>query len=435
MDQKTNHIFRALKYPNYRLYFIGQGVSLVGSWMQAMAMSWLVYRLTHSAFLLGVIGFSSQIPSFFLAPVSGILADRHDKRRLMMTIQTLFMAQALVLTVLVLFRIVAVWQLIGLGVFMGLANALDMPVRQSFVVELVPNPEDLGNAIALNSMMFNAARLIGPSLAGILITGVGEGFCFLLNTLSYLAVLIALFLMKLDRRPVLKIKPRLREELRLGIRYVFGFHPLRNIILLISLVSLMGMSFHVLMPVFAKEILSGGPHTLGFLMGALGVGAILGAFYLASRKTVWGLEKNIPVAAFLFGSGLIGVSLSRNLAVSLFLMTVTGFGMMVFMISSNTLLQNIADDDKRGKVMSFYTVAFMGMTPIGSLLSGSLASSIGTPVTVAAGGSACIIGAVLFYRGLHALRRKIHPIFVKKGILPEVVRGMESVAEMTAPPE
>jgi MFS family permease len=435
MNQKTNHIFRALKYPNYRLYFMGQGVSLVGSWMQAMAMSWLVYRLTHSVFLLGVIAFSSQIPAFFLAPVSGILADRHDKRRLMMTIQTLFMVQAAILTALVLCRIVAVWHLIGLGVFMGLVNALDMPVRQSFVAELVPDPEDLGNAIALNSMMFNSARLIGPSVAGILISGIGEGFCFLLNTASYLAVLFALALMKLGPHRALAERTRLKEEMGTGIRYVFGFHPIRNIILLISLVSLMGMSFHVLMPVFAKEILSGGPHTLGFLMGALGVGAIGGAFYLASRKTVWGLEKNIPAAAFLFGSGLIGVSLSRNLAVSLLLMVITGFGMMVFMISSNTLLQNISDDDKRGKVMSFYTMAFMGMTPIGSLLSGTLASSIGTPVTVAAGGSACMIGAFVFNRKLDELRRKIHPIFIKKGILPEVVMGMESAAGMTAPPE
>ena len=431
----NRRIFRALRYSNYRLYFIGQGISLVGSWMQAVAMSWLVYRITNSVFLLGVTGFAGQIPSFFLSPVAGVWVDRSDRRRMLIGVQTLFMLQAFVLAFLVLFRAVTAWQIILLSALAGIVNAFDLPARQSFVIQMVEDKADLGNAIALNSMMFNGARLIGPSIAGLVVAAAGEGICFLLNAVSFLAVIASLFLMKnIPRQPGSK-KTEVLGELRAGFAYAFGFVPIRSVLMLIALISLMGMSYAVLMPVFAKEILRGGPHTLGFLMGATGVGALGGAFFLASRKSAAGIERIIPAAVCVFGIGLIAMSQSRSVPLSLLLMTVVGFGMMTHMVSCNTLIQTLVEDDKRGRVMSLYGMAFMGMTPFGSLLAGSLASRIGAPNAALIGGVCCIAGAAAFMRKLPDIGRIIHPIFVRKGILPEVSSGMEAASELTAPPE
>lgn len=411
---------RALHYKNYRLFFGGQGVSLVGTWMQQIAMSWLVYRLTDSAFLLGLIGFAGQIPTFLLAPVAGVFADRFDRRRLLVLTQTLAMLQAFTLALLTFTGHITIWHLIPLSVFLGLVNALDIPVRQSFVIDLVENKEDLGNAIALNSVMFNGARLFGPSIAGLLIGVAGEAVCFLFNGISFLAIVMALLAMKVKERGRGSGTSSFLEGFRDGYSYTFGFPPIRYIILFLGLISLMGSSYLVLMPVFARDILHGGPHTLGFLMGASGIGALVGAVYLASRKTVRGLGRVIVIASSTFGAGLLVFALSRYTPVSLVVMLFAGFGMIVHMASSNTVLQTIVEEDKRGRMMSFYAMAFMGMAPFGSLLAGGLASAIGAPYTVAISGIACIAGSLLFLTRLASMRKLVRPIYVEMGIIKEM---------------
>ena len=412
-------IFRALSHRNYRLFFGGQGISLIGTWMQQIAMSWLAYRLTHSALLLGVIGFTSRIPTFLLASLAGVLADRWNRHRILVITQTLSMIQAMILAILVLTETVAVWHIISLSLLLGLINALDIPARQSFVVDMIERREDLGNAIALNSSIVNGARLIGPSIAGILIATLGEGMCFLLNGLSFIAVIVALLTMKIAPKQREMQSSQVFRGLKEGFSYAFGFAPIRSVLLLLALVSLMGMPYTVLMPIFAENILHGGPRALGFLMGATGVGAIVGSIYLASRKSVLGLGTVIVISSNLFGVGLIAFSLSRFFWLSLLFMLLTGFGMIVQMASSNTVLQTIAEEDKRGRVMSFYTMAFMGMVPFGSLLAGSLANIIGAPNTVMAGGFACILGSILFAKKLPSLRKIARPIYVEKGIISE----------------
>ncbi len=411
--------FRALSHRNYRLFFGGQGISLIGTWMQQIAMNWLIYRLTDSAFLLGVVGFTSRLPTFLFASLAGVMADRWNRHRLLVLTQALSMLQAMILAILVLTGSVAVWHVVLLSLFLGLINALDVPTRQSFVVDMIERKEDLGNAIALNSSIVNGARLIGPSIAGLLIATLGEGICFLLNGISFIAVLCALLAMR--------IRPQKREVrtrnvlkgLKEGFSYAFGFGPIRAVLLLLALVSMMGMPYSVLMPVFAEKILKGGPETFGFLLAATGVGAVTGSLYLASRRTVLGLGRVIVISASLFGVALIGFSLSRMFWLSMLTLLVAGFGMMVQMASSNTILQTIVEEDKRGRVMSFYTMAFMGMVPFGSLLSGGLAERIGAPFTVLLGGVACIAGGVLFARKLPEIRKLVRPIYVQKGIISE----------------
>lgn len=412
-------IFRALSHRNYRLFFGGQGISLIGTWMQQIAMSWLVYRLTDSALLLGVVGFTSRIPTFLLASLAGVLADRWNRHRVLVITQTLSMIQAMILAILVLTGAIAVWHIIFLSLSLGLINALDIPTRQSFVVDMIEKREDLGNAIALNSSIVNGARLIGPSVAGMLIATLGEGMCFLLNGLSFIAVIFALLAMKITPKKREAQSSKVFQGLKEGFSYAFGFAPIRSVLLLLGLVSLMGMPFTVLMPIFAEKILHGGPQALGFLSGATGVGAIAGSIYLASRKSVLGLGRIIVISSNLFGIGLIGFSLSRLFWLSLLMMLLTGFGMMVEMASSNTVLQTIVEEDKRGRIMSFYTMAFMGMVPFGSLLAGTLANNIGPPNTVMIGGVACILGSVLFAKKLPSLRRITRPIYVEKGIISE----------------
>jgi len=412
-------IFRALSHRNYRLFFGGQGISLIGTWMQQIAMNWLVYRLTQSALLLGVVGFTSRIPTFLLASLAGVLADRWNRHRVLVITQTLSMAQAMILAILVLTETIAVWQIIFLSLSLGLINALDVPTRQSFVVDMIERKEDLGNAIALNSSIVNGARLIGPSVAGMLIATLGEGMCFLLNGLSFIAVIAALMAMKMKSKNKAEQRSQVFKGLKEGFSYAFGFAPIRSVLLLLALVSLMGMPYAVLMPIFAEKILHGGPQALGFLLGATGVGAIAGSIYLASRKSVLGLGRVIVISSTVFGIGLIAFSLSRLFWLSLLMMLLIGFGMMVQMASSNTVLQTIVEEDKRGRVMSFYTMAFMGMVPFGSLLAGSLANMIGAPNTVMIGGVTCILGSISFAKKLPTLRKIIRPIYVEKGIISE----------------
>ena len=428
------HTLRTLSSRNYRLFFAGQGVSLIGTWMQRIAMSWLVYRLTDSVFLLGMVGFLGQIPTFLLGPFAGVLADRLNRHRIIVVTQILSMLQALALAVLVMTGAVQVWHIIVLSIFLGLVNALDMPTRQAFVVEMIEKREDLVNAIALNSAIFNGARLIGPSIAGILIATVGEGVCFLLNGLSYIAVIAALLAMRLRKREIERRSKNMLHEIREGFTYALGLAPIRSVLLLLGLVSVVGMPYTVLMPVFARDILHGGPHTLGFLMAATGCGALVGAIYLASRRSVLGVEKNIPVAAGIFGVGLVGFSLSRALPVSLALMLVTGFGMMVQMASSNTLLQTVVDDNKRGRVMSFYNMAFMGMAPFGSLLAGSVARKIGAPYTLLVGGICCLAGAGLIARQLPVLGEGVRKAHARSRVAQRLPGQVEAEAELAKPP-
>ena len=428
-------MLRALHYRNYRLFFIGQSVSLIGTWMQQVAMSWLVYRLTNSTLLLGVVGFAGQIPTFLIAPFAGVLADRWNRRRLLLATQTLAMLQAAVLAAFVLTGTVQVWQIITLSALLGVINAFDIPVRQSFVVELVEKKEDLGNAIALNSSMVNGARLIGPSIAGVLVATVGEGVCFIINAASYLAVIAAISAIRVKPKHRVEGKKHLLHELHEGFVYAFGFKPIRDILALMGLVSLMGMPYAVLMPVFAREVLHGGAHTFGFLMAAAGVGALASTVYLASRTSVLGLGRVIAAAAMVFGTGLVGFALSRSLVLSLLVLSLAGFGAMAQIASSNTLLQTIVDDDKRGRVMSFFTMSFMGMTPVGSLLAGAAADRIGVRDTLLAGGTACLIGGLLFALNLKSLRKFVRPIYTRMGIIPQVASGMQTAAELTVPPE
>jgi Bacterial protein of unknown function (DUF894). len=429
---KYKIVFRSLKYRNYRLFFSGQSISLIGTWMQRIAMPWLVYHMTGSALLLGVVGFAGQIPTFLLAPVAGVLTDRWSRYRVLLVTQIISLIQAAILAWLCLAGLIQIWQIVVLSVILGCVNAFDVPARHSFVIDMVEKKEDLGNGIALNSLMFNGARLIGPSIAGVLLAATGEGFCFLLNAISYIFVIISLLMMKLHIREIKKTEAHILKELSEGFRYTFGFAPIKHLLILLSISSLMGMSYSVLMPVFAKEVLHGGSHTYGFLMGAAGFGALLGALFLASRESVLKLGRIVPASAILFGAGLVGLSFSRVFPISIVLMIFIGLGMMMQTAASNTILQTITDDDKRGRVMSFYTMAIMGTAPFGSLMAGGLAKVIGTPETIFTGGLACIIGALFFLRKLPRLRTVVRPIYVKMGIIPEVAEGIQTASEQSA---
>jgi MFS family permease len=375
-------ILRAFHYRNYRLYFFGQSLSLIGTWMQHTATAWLVYRLTGSALLLGVTGFAGQIPSFLLTPVAGVFADRLERRSLLLFTQILAMLQALVLAALVLTDTTRVWHIVALSFMLGLVNALDVPVRHSFVVDIVDNREDLGNAIAINSSMFHGSRLIGPAAAGILISHFGEGICFLLNALSFLAVIFALAAMRIKSRKKRPAANPVFRELRDGLDYAFASAPIKYILLLTGLVGLLGMSYTVLMPVFARDILGGGAQTLGFLMASSGLGAFAGTIFLAARREAEGLERVIYGAAILFFGGLVALSMSRILWFSVMCLLIAGFGIVVQVAACNTVLQTIVDEDKRGRIMSLFNMAFLGMAPFGSLLAGGVANGIGVSATL-----------------------------------------------------
>lgn len=421
-------ILRALKHRNYRLFFFGQGTSLIGTWMQSVALSWLIYNMTGSKFYLGLVAFCGQLPILLCSAIAGVCADRWSRIRIIMIMQILEMIQAFVLTALVFFHIITILQIILLTTIMGFINAFDMPARQAFVVEMVDDPEDLPNAIALNSLIFNMARLVGPSIAGFIIAILGETACFFINGLSFLAVIYSLAIMKLTHSDGPKHNGTIVAGIKDGLKYAYDFVPLRTILTYTAIMSLIAMPYFILMPVFAKDILVGDSRTLGFLVGSIGLGAFIGAVYLARRKSVPGLEKVVVVAAGVFAAGAIGFSFSRNFWLSLILVSLPGFGIMVQLAAINTILQTIVDDDKRGRVMSLHVTAFIGMAPFGSLLTGYVAQKIGAPYTLLICGILTIAVALLFAQKLPHIRRLIHPIYVRKGIIPEVAKGLQTAA-------
>jgi MFS family permease len=429
-------MLRALAYRNYRLFFGGQVVSLLGTWITTTATNWLVYRLTGSALLLGVVGFAGQFPAFLLGPFAGIVVDRCDRHRLIVATQTISMLQSFARAALTLTGAITVHWIIWLSVVQGIVNAFDMPGRQAFLITMIEKREDLGNAIALNSSMVNAARLVGPTVAGVVIALTSEGWCFLFDGISYVAVIVSLLRMRDVRSSApARSTESARAQFLEGLRYSFGFGPIRSIIVLLAVVSLVGVPYSVLMPVFATKIFHGGPNTLGFLMTASGCGALTGALWLASRKSVIGLGRLIPLATSLFGIGLITFSFTSSLWLALPCLILTGFGFMVQMASSNTVIQTIVDDEKRGRVMSFYMMAFLGTAPFGSLIAGWLSSRIGAPHTLLVGGCCCLVGAAGFARALPGIRRAVRPIYVRLGILPEVAAGVANAAQLSVPPE
>jgi MFS family permease len=415
---KLKPILRALESRNYRLFFMGQAISLIGTWMTQIATIWLVYHLTNSALLLGVVGFSSQIPSFFLTPFGGILVDRWNRHRILIITQILSMVQSLALAFLALTGLITIWHIILLSIFQGLITAFDSPARQAFVTEMVERREDLGNAIALNSSMFNGARLVGPAIAGLVIASVGSGACFLIDGLSYIAVIAGLLAMKLKPRKIAdQTNVNIWQRLKEGFIYAFGFPPIRAILLLVSLFSFVGMPYTVLIPIFATQVFQGGAEILGFLTAASGVGALIAGIYLSSRQTVLGLGKIIAFSPAILGIGLIIFSQSRTLWLSLLMMLVVGCGSILQIASSNTILQTIVEEDKRGRLMSLYTMAFLGILPFGNLAAGALASKIGAPNTITIGGICCILGSLAFSTQLPRLRRLIRPIYQEMGII------------------
>jgi MFS family permease len=417
---------RALRHRNFRLFTVGQSISVIGTWMQQVALGWLVYRVTDSALLLGVVAFMAQGPVFLLSPLAGDLADRVSRHRIVIVTQLLAMAQALLLGTLVVTGLIEVWHILVLSGMLGCITGFDIPARQSFLLEMVGDRNDLPNAIALNSSIFNAARLVGPAIAGFAIAAVGEGVVILLNGVSYIAVLASLLAMRVSPRTTPPAGGAVLHRLKEGFDYAFGFPPIRAILGLVATVSLFAVPFTVLLPVVATDSLGGGPRTLGLLMSATGLGALSGALVLASRSTVRGLGRVIVGSAMLFGSALTAFALADSLLLALPLLAIAGFGMMTQMASSNTILQTIVDDDKRGRVMSLYSMAFIGISPLGSLLAGALATRIGAPATIALGGGVAIIAAIVFGSRLPRLRRFITPIYIRLGIIPEVATGIQA---------
>lgn len=409
------HALRALGSRNYRLFFMGQSISLIGLWIQRVALSWLVYRITLSPLSLGFVDFIGQIPVFFLTLFTGVWIDRWELKNLLIITQWLAVLQAFLLAGLTLTGSVAYWHIVVLSAFLGLVNAFDMPARQAFVIRLVDQKEDLGNAIALNSSLFNTARLIGPSIAGVAIGAVGEGICFLVNGFSFLGTIAALKAIRVtESGSRAKPRPGLSGVLD-GLEYAYNFPPIRALIFLLALLSLLGLPYLVMLPIFAREVLGGGPQTLGYLLASSGVGALGGTFCLALRKSPVGLGRVVALATALFGISLSLFSLSRYAALSIPLMSFVGFGMVLAISSCNTLLQALVDEHMRGRLMSLYVMSLIGIGPIGSLMAGASAKYIGAPATLFIGGIFCIAAACFFYRRLPALRALALPVLKEKG--------------------
>lgn len=414
----ASHVWRALRHRNFRLYFGGQLVSLIGTWMTRIATSWLVYRLTGSALLLGTVSFAGQIPSFIFAPFAGVWVDRLDRRKVLVFTQILSMIQSLALAALTLSGHITIPLIVILSISQGVINAFDMPGRQAFTVQMVDDRADLSNAIAINSSMVNMARLVGPSLAGMLIAVSSEGWCFLVDGVSYIAVVASLLAMRLAPLESRRSSASMLNELQDGWKYVSGFVPIRIILTLFAFVSLMGMPLMVLMPIEAADVLHGGPHTLGFLMGAMGLGSLASAISLAARKSVRGLIRMIAMAALLFGTSLIGFGFSHSFWLSVLAVMAAGAGLMQVMAASNTIIQTLTSEEMRGRVMSYYTMAFMGMAPFGSLLAGAMAHRFGVPRTMVICGVVLLLSAAWFITRLPALRRTVRPIYEELGIIP-----------------
>ena len=423
-----SHAWRALRHRNFKLFFIGQSVSLIGTWMTRLATIWLVYRLTHSALLLGVVSFAGQIVAFALAPFAGVWVERLDRRKLLVWTQAAAAVQSLAMAALTLAHLINLWEIIALAALQGLINAFDMPARQSFLVQMVEDRNDLSNAIAINSSMVNGARLVGPSIAGLVIAAFGEGWCFLIDGVSYFAVIASLLMMHIKPLEVRRKVSSMREQLREGWDYVRAFRPIRTILLLFSLLCLMGYPITVLLPVFVGDVLHGNATTLGWLTGALGIGALVSALSLAIRKSVVGLTRMLQIAAGMLGTGLILFGMSHMLWVSLALMGFIGFGLMQSTSVSNTIIQALVPEDKRARVMSYYATAFFGAAPFGSLLAGALAHRIGAPRTVMLTGACCLAGAVWFTLELPKIRAIMRPIYREMGLLP--ARDMELIPDV-----
>ncbi|HEX6574099.1 MAG TPA: MFS transporter [Gemmatimonadaceae bacterium] len=410
-------LIRAFQSRNYRLFFTGQSISLIGTWITRVATSWLVYRLTGSLLLLGMVGFCGQIPTLILGPFTGVIVDRMDRHRILVMTQIASMLQSFALAVLVFTGTIQVWHILVLQAAQGGINAFDTPARQAFVVQMVEDRSHLPNAIALNSSMVNGSRIIGPSVGGVIIALVGEGWCFFIDGVSYIAVIASLLAMRNVRTETLKKATSITQDFTEGFRYVSGFSPVRTALTLLALVSMLGMPYTVLMPAIATRLLHGHADTLGFLMTATGVGALCGALYLASRKSVLGLGRVMSMSAGRFGLGLVAFSFSRSLILSLVLLAIVGAGMMVTMASTNTIVQTIVREELRGRVMAFYTMAFLGTAPLGSLIAGAVAERIGATNTILAGGMGCVLAAAWFASRLPTLRKEVRPIYIERGIL------------------
>ena len=415
----TSSLWRSLRHRNYRLYLTGQLVSVCGTWMQQVALSWLVYRLTGSATLLGVVGFASQIPIFVLGPVGGVISDRYSCHRVAVWSQCAALTQALLLALLTLMGWIQPGHIIVLGVALGLVYAFDMPARQALVHQLVET-DDLANAVALNSSMINSARIVGPALAGIVVAKFGEGICFLINAVSYVAVILALLAMKLPERPAASVKAiSIMASLREGLRYTLATTPIRDLLILLGVVGFMGMPYMTLMPVFAANVHKSGADALGLMYGAVGLGAVIGALFLAQRKNIIGIGRVIVVATLLFGLGLMVFTVSHPFWLSLLILVTVGCGWMVLIAACNTALQTLADNHMRGRVMSLFSMMLVGMAPFGSLLAGWAADQIGAPLVIAAGGSFCALTGIIFARQLPRLREAAKPILIARGIIAD----------------
>jgi MFS family permease len=418
MFSSMSHSWRALRHRNFQLFFFGQSISVIGNWMTRLATTWLVYRMTHSALLLGVVSFAGQIVSFALGPFAGVWVERLNRRKLLVATQAAAAVQSLALAALTLAHVITLWEIIALTALQGLINAFDMPGRQSFLVQMVDDRNDLSNAIAINSSMANGARLIGPAIAGLVIAAFGEGWCFLIDGVSYFAVIASLLLMRITRPDSHRNRASMLEQVREGWDYVRTFRPIRTILLLFSLISLMGYSYSVLMPIFAGQVLHGGATTLGWLTGASGVGALVSALSLAARRSVVGLTRMLQISAATLGGALILFGLSHTFWLSLMLMVFVGFGLMQTAAASNTIIQSLVPDDKRARAMSYYTMAFFGAAPFGSLLAGALAHRIGAPRTVIFTGAFCVAGSVWFTLNLPKVNAVMHPIYREMGLMP-----------------
>jgi MFS family permease len=426
---------RAFADRNYRLFFAGQGVSLVGTWMSRLATGWLVFRLggADAAWLLGVVSFAGLAPTFFVAPLAGALVDRWNRHTVLVVTQVLSLVQSAALAWVAFAAgpgVGTVWLIAGLSVLQGVVNAFDMPARQALLVEMVSRREDLPNAIALNSSLVNGSRLVGPAAAGAVIAAAGEAWCFVVDAVSYLAVVAALLAMRLPKKERARPAASIGRHVVEGVRYAFGFAPVRALLLLLALVSFAAMPYGVLLPVFAADVLGGGPHTLGLLSAASGVGALAGALYLASRSSVLGLGRVIVLATLALGLALVGFSHSGSLWLSAGLLVLTGAGMMVQMAASNTLIQTMVDEDKRGRVMSFFGMAFQGAAPFGSLLAGWLAGHVGVRAVVTGSGVLVLLGGLAFATQLPRLRRHARPVYARLGILPEAAAGVSAATEL-----
>jgi MFS family permease len=418
MASPAGRLTRALQHRNFRLFFGGQSISLVGTWITRVATSWLVYRLTGSELLLGIAGFAGQIPTLIITPFAGVLVDRHDRRRILLMTQVASLVQSAVLATLTFMNIITVKQIIWLQVVQGVINSFDTPARQAFVSEMVEDRRDLPNAIALNSSMVNGTRIIGPSIGGLLIAGFGEAWCFAIDSISYIAVIGSIIAMRVPPRARHEAaEMHLLDELQHGWKYVLHSVPIRSALLLVAIVSTAGTPYTVLMPAIAKEVFHGGPNTLGLLMTATGVGALSGALYLAQRESVVGLGRIIMWASVVFGVGLVIFSQTTSLWPAFVVLAFAGCGFMIHLAATNTILQTIVEERLRGRVMSFYTMAFFGTVPIGSLIGGVMADRYGAPNTVLASGVACLVGSAWFAYKLPAIRAVVRPIYRERGII------------------